>query len=130
MSKRRQLSLVPALVLALAVFQLAAQRPPEAPAAAAQRPRLVLFVSVDQMRFDYLTRFASQFTGGLRRVLDHGAVFTEARYRHACTETGPGHSVLLSGRSPRRRRRGPRHRPPRSRAWCCSSRSTRCVLTT
>ena len=28
-------------------------------------------------------------------------MFTSARYRHACTETGPGHSVLLSGRSPR-----------------------------
>jgi Type I phosphodiesterase / nucleotide pyrophosphatase len=33
-------------------------------------------------------------------LLDRGAVFTNANYRHAATETGPGHSVLLSGRHP------------------------------
>ncbi len=65
----------------------------------ATRPRLVLFFSVDQMRFDYLTRFDVVFRGGLRRLLDRGAVFVNARYRHANTETGPGHSVLVSGRN-------------------------------
>jgi type I phosphodiesterase/nucleotide pyrophosphatase len=63
-------------------------------------PRLVLFVSVDQMRFDYLTRFSPLFHGGFRTLLDRGAVFSNAMYHHANTETGPGHSVLLSGRSP------------------------------
>jgi len=50
------------------------------------------------MRFDYLTRFDDLYKGGLRRLLDQGAVFTNAKYRHANTETGPGHSVILSGR--------------------------------
>jgi predicted AlkP superfamily pyrophosphatase or phosphodiesterase len=63
-------------------------------------PRLVLMISVDQMRFDYLTRFDPLYKGGLRMLLDRGAVFTNANYRHATTETGPGHSVLLSGRHP------------------------------
>jgi predicted AlkP superfamily pyrophosphatase or phosphodiesterase len=71
-----------------------------APLAISPRPRLVLFLSIDQMRFDYLTRYEAQYQGGLRRLLDRGAVFTNARYRHANTETGPGHSVLASGRSP------------------------------
>lgn len=65
------------------------------------RPRLVLFVSVDQMRFDYLTRFGPLFRGGLKRLLAEGAVFTNARYGHANTETGPGHAVLLTGRHAR-----------------------------
>jgi predicted AlkP superfamily pyrophosphatase or phosphodiesterase len=65
------------------------------------RPRLVVFVSVDQMRADYLERFRPLFTSGLKALAERGAVFANARYRHACTETGPGHSVLLSGRSPR-----------------------------
>ena len=65
------------------------------------RPRLVLFVAVDQMRADYLERFRPVFKSGLKTIAERGAVFTHARYRHACTETGPGHSVLLSGRSPR-----------------------------
>ncbi len=67
----------------------------------APRPRLALVVSVDQLRADYLERFGTLFSGGFRRLLDQGAVFTNARYRHACTETGPGHAVILSGRSPR-----------------------------
>jgi predicted AlkP superfamily pyrophosphatase or phosphodiesterase len=75
--------------------------PPPTLEAAATRPRLVLVLSVDQMRFDYLTRFAPLYTGGLKMLRERGAVFTNARYRHACTETGPGHSVILSGRSPK-----------------------------
>jgi predicted AlkP superfamily pyrophosphatase or phosphodiesterase len=62
---------------------------------------LVLVVSVDQMRYDYLERFRPLFEGGLKQLLDQGSIFTEARYRHAVTETAPGHSVILSGRSPR-----------------------------
>jgi predicted AlkP superfamily pyrophosphatase or phosphodiesterase len=63
-------------------------------------PRLVLVLSIDQMRFDYLTRFDPLYKGGLRRLLDRGAIFTNANYRHAATETGPGHSVMLTGRHP------------------------------
>ena len=64
------------------------------------KPRLVLVLSIDQMRFDYLTRFGPLYKGGLRTLLDRGAVFTNANYRHSATETGPGHSVILSGRHP------------------------------
>jgi len=65
---------------------------------ASVRPKLILVLSIDQMRFDYLTRFGPLFKGGFRRLLDQGAIFTNANYRHANTETGPGHAVILSGR--------------------------------
>src|SRR5215510_11619161 len=61
-------------------------------------PRLILVLSVDQMRYEYLTRFRHLFKGGFRKLLDQGAVFSNALYRHANSETGPGHSVILSGR--------------------------------
>jgi predicted AlkP superfamily pyrophosphatase or phosphodiesterase len=64
-------------------------------------PRLILVLAIDQMRFDYLTRFAPLYQGGFRRLLDRGAVFTNANYRHSATETGPGHSVILTGAHPR-----------------------------
>src|SRR5881396_2944080 len=67
---------------------------------AEKQPKMVLVLSIDQMRFDYLTRFASLYKGGLKTLLDRGAVFTNANYRHSATETGPGHSVILSGRHP------------------------------
>jgi predicted AlkP superfamily pyrophosphatase or phosphodiesterase len=63
-------------------------------------PKLVVFITVDAMRPDYLSRFASQLTGGLGRLYNGGAVFTNGFQDHAITETAPGHSVIMSGRYP------------------------------
>jgi hypothetical protein len=70
------------------------------PAAAAPRPTLVVFVTVDQMRSDYFQRFDRQLTGGLRRLFDGGAFFPDAYQDHAITETAPGHASTMSGRFP------------------------------
>ena len=71
-----------------------------APSSAPSRPDLVVFITVDQMRPDYLTRFLPQLTGGLGRLYRGGAVFTNAFQDHAITETAPGHSETMSGRFP------------------------------
>ncbi len=69
--------------------------------ASAQRPTLVIVISIDGFREDYLTRFGSQLNGGLARLTKNGAWFTNAHQDHAITETAPGHASLLSGRFPR-----------------------------
>jgi hypothetical protein len=73
-----------------------------APATPAPRPAvsLVVFVTVDQLRPDYLTRFGSQLTGGLHAILEAGTLYDHGRQNHAITETAPGHATLLSGREP------------------------------
>lgn len=81
------------LLLLLALLALGSR-----PAAAA--PKLLVVISVDQMRADYLDRFASQFQGGFKLLRDQGAVFTDAHHVHVPTETGPGHAVILTGRFP------------------------------
>jgi predicted AlkP superfamily pyrophosphatase or phosphodiesterase len=58
-------------------------------------------MTVDQLRGDYLTRFSSQLSGGLARLMRGGAWFTNAHHDHAITETAPGHATLLAGRFPR-----------------------------
>jgi arylsulfatase A-like enzyme len=63
-------------------------------------PTLVIHITADQFRADYLQRFGSQLTGGLARLLKQGAVFTDAYQDHALTETAPGHATVLSGRNP------------------------------
>src|SRR5256886_9483764 len=68
--------------------------------APAPKPRLVLVITVDQLRPDYLDRYRSQLTGGLGRLLRQGAYFADAYQDHAVTETAPGHSTILSGRWP------------------------------
>jgi len=70
------------------------------PLAAQQRPKLVVMITVDQLRPDYFERWKGQLTGGLGRLANEGAFFTEAAQDHAMTETAPGHSTVLSGRWP------------------------------
>jgi hypothetical protein len=65
-----------------------------------QPPKLVLAIVIDQFRYDYLTRFRSEYTGGFKQFFDHGAVFTNAHYEHVPTVTAVGHSTFLSGATP------------------------------
>lgn len=61
------------------------------------RPRAALIIVVDQMRADYITRFAPYFTGGLKRLITEGVVFDSASHEHANTETAVGHATLSTG---------------------------------
>src|SRR4029079_12745919 len=68
---------------------------------APSHPTLVVMITIDGFREDYLTRFGPQLTGGLARLTKGGAWFTNAHQDHGITETAPGHASLLSGRFPR-----------------------------
>ncbi|HEV3333656.1 MAG TPA: alkaline phosphatase family protein [Bryobacteraceae bacterium] len=65
-----------------------------------RRPKLVVAVVLDQFRYDYLTRFRSDYKGGLDRMLRQGAVFTNAHYEQAPTVTAVGHSIVMTGAMP------------------------------
>jgi len=64
-------------------------------------PSLIVLITIDQFRDDYLDRFGTQLRGGLARFARGGAWFTNAHQDHAITETAPGHATLLAGRFPR-----------------------------
>src|SRR5262245_19320798 len=66
----------------------------------ADPPRLVILISMDQMRADYFDRFANEFTGGLQRLSRDGMVCGSADLNYACSETGPGHASLATGSYP------------------------------
>lgn len=70
--------------------------------AAPPRPRLVVVISVDQFSAELFTRWCTSMPGGLGRLAREGTSFTAAYHEHGYTETGPGHSVLLTGCDPRR----------------------------
>lgn len=65
-------------------------------------PRLVVMLIVDQLRGDMLDRYSSLFSGGLKRLLEEGLVYTNALHDHAQTETSPGHATLSTGVFPGR----------------------------
>jgi hypothetical protein len=73
---------------------------PAAQPAAGPDLRLVLLIAVDQFRYDYLTRFRSEYTDGIKRLLTEGAVFTNANLEHYPTVTAIGHATMLSGATP------------------------------
>ncbi len=61
-------------------------------------PRLVVVISFDQLRYDYLERFSDHFgEGGFNLFLKKGANFSNTHYRHSFTSTATGHAVVLSG---------------------------------
>lgn len=87
-------------LLLCAGIALACRVPAQSPGLA-PRPTLVLVLTVDQLRPDYLEQFGPQLTGGLARLVKGGAVFMNGFQDHAITETAPGHASILSGRFPR-----------------------------
>jgi predicted AlkP superfamily pyrophosphatase or phosphodiesterase len=81
---------------ALLCILLAAGLVPAAP----KKPKLVVAIVIDQFRYDYLTRFRSEYHAGFDRLLTKGAVFTHANYIHFPTVTAVGHSTFLTGATP------------------------------
>ena len=74
-----------------------ASAPAVTTAAQADRPRLVVFISVDQFRRDYIERYGGRWTGGLARLVKEGAVFDRAAYPYFHTITCPGHATMSTG---------------------------------
>jgi predicted AlkP superfamily pyrophosphatase or phosphodiesterase len=65
--------------------------------------RLVLQITVDGLRADLLNRYQAGFgKDGFNYLLHQGAVYANAQYQHANTETIVGHATLATGTSPSR----------------------------
>src|SRR5262245_73572 len=70
------------------------------PSAQSRGPRLAVIIVVDQMRADYVTRFQKDWTGGLKRLVNEGAVFENAAYPYEATVTCAGHATIATGTYP------------------------------
>ena len=65
------------------------------------KPKLVLQITVDQLRGDMPWWFHDRLSkGGLRYLIQEGTVFRDAHHRHANTETIVGHTTLATGADP------------------------------
>lgn len=70
-------------------------------AVAEAAPKLVLQITVDQLRGDLLPRYLDRMgEGGVRYLLDEGIVYLDAHHAHANTETIVGHATLATGAHP------------------------------
>lgn len=83
------------LFLTLMAFNLEAQE------YSREKPKLVVGVVVDQMRYDYLTRFWDRFgKDGFKKLVNEGFNFKNHHYNYVPTYTGPGHASIYTGTSP------------------------------
>lgn len=65
------------------------------------RPKLVVGIVVDQMRYDYLTRFYDRFgEGGFKRMVKEGFNCKNNHFNYIPTYTGPGHASVFTGTTP------------------------------
>ena len=58
-----------------------------------QKPTLIVGIIVDQMRFDYLTKYANRYSErGFKKLLNKGFSLTNAHFSHLGTYTAVGHA--------------------------------------
>ena len=66
-----------------------------------KKTKLVVGIVIDQMRYDYLTRFADRFgDGGFNRILQGGFSLENAHYNLIPTYTAVGHASIYTGTTP------------------------------
>lgn len=65
------------------------------------RPKLVVGIVVDQMRYDFLYRYWDKYSDdGFKRLLREGFSFENNQYNYVPTYTGPGHASVYTGTTP------------------------------
>ncbi len=96
-SRRVTAALVVAAIAAGAALWPVGAAQPTAP----RRPSLLVLVVVDQMRAEYLTRYASLWSSGFKRLLEQGAIYDQTFYPYLNTVTCAGHATLGTGAWPK-----------------------------
>lgn len=65
------------------------------------KPKLVVGVVVDQMRFDYLNRFKKKYSAnGFLRLIKQGYSCNNHHFNYIPTYTAPGHASIFTGTTP------------------------------
>jgi len=66
-----------------------------------KRPKLVIGIVIDQMRYDYLTRFYDKYTDkGFKRLINEGFSCKNAHFNYIPTYTAVGHTSIYTGTTP------------------------------
>ncbi|MGY0427144.1 MAG: alkaline phosphatase family protein, partial [Polaribacter sp.] len=65
------------------------------------KPKLVVGIVIDQMRYDYLIRYAERYgEGGFKRILKDGFSLQNAEFNYIPTYTAVGHTSIYTGTTP------------------------------
>lgn len=69
--------------------------------AQSSKPKLVVGIVVDQMRYEYLNRFESHYSEkGFKRMMNEGFNAKNTHFSYVPTYTAPGHATIFTGTTP------------------------------
>ncbi len=92
---------IPTVPLVAAVVSLCVAALIATVSTASDKPRLILQITVDQLRGDFIDRYSAHIgEGGFRSLQEHAVTFSNAHHRHANNETIVGHTTLSTGTDP------------------------------
>ena len=90
------------LTLAFLFFISVFAQPSAVPGDNLQRPKLIVGIVVDQMRWDFLYRYYDRYAanGGFKRMLNQGFSCENTLIPYSPTVTAPGHATIYTGTVP------------------------------
>ena len=90
------------LCFLLLSFTSIAQAPKSIPSSTSSKPKLIVGIVIDQMRWDYINQFKSHFTSqqGFMRFVNEGATCNNNFIPYVPTVTACGHAAVYTGSTP------------------------------
>ena len=65
------------------------------------KPKLVVGIVIDQMRYDYIYRFWDKYgNDGFKKLVNEGFFCKNTNFNYVPTYTGPGHAAIYTGTTP------------------------------
>jgi predicted AlkP superfamily pyrophosphatase or phosphodiesterase len=65
------------------------------------KPKLVVGIVVEQLRYDQIEKFRSRFSeNGIRKLLNEGTYFQNASFQYMLLQTAPGNATISTGTEP------------------------------
>lgn len=91
------------IIVSLFSISLLAQTPAKSgtPIKGNEKPKLVVGIVIDQMRYDYIYRYWDKYGNeGFKRLVNEGFFCRNTNYNYVPTYTGPGHASIYTGTTP------------------------------
>ncbi|MBK9732290.1 MAG: alkaline phosphatase family protein [Chitinophagaceae bacterium] len=89
--------IIPIVLAVFSCIQLSLAQSSNAP----DKPKLVVGIVIDQMRYDFIWRFWDLYgDGGFKRLVNEGFLCRNTHYNYFLTTTAPGHSTIYTGTTP------------------------------
>lgn len=66
-----------------------------------EKPKIIIGITIDQMRYDYLSYYWDDFgKNGFKRLVHSGTNCKNTRYNYLYTQSSPGHATIATGTHP------------------------------